>query len=150
MEIICPICKKKFVYKGGKSHFDRNKNHYCSRKCQNIIHGLSRRKNQTKEYKIWCSAKKRAKLNKIRFNLFPEDIPKVPKYCPILGIELKSNNISSPLDSSPSLDKIFPKKGYVKGNVRIISNRANRIKSDATLKELILILKDARKIYEKI
>jgi hypothetical protein len=39
-------------------------------------------------------------------------------------------------DGSPSLDRIDPKKGYVKGNVAVISYKANRIKQDATPEEL--------------
>ncbi len=38
--------------------------------------------------------------------------------------------------NSPSFDRIIPTRGYTKGNVIIISNRANRIKSDATVEEL--------------
>lgn len=41
--------------------------------------------------------------------------------------------------NSPALDRINPKKGYVKGNVAYISSRANRIKYDADPKELRLI-----------
>ena len=82
----------------------------------------------------------------IYFDLKIEDIPQIPKYCSILKIKIKENKISAPLDSSPSVDRINPKKGYIKENIRIISNRANRIKSDATLKELRLILEDAKKL----
>jgi hypothetical protein len=50
-----------------------------------------------------------------------------------------------------TIDKIDPKKGYVKGNVWIISFRANRIKYDASLEELALITKNLRlKIYGAI
>lgn len=38
--------------------------------------------------------------------------------------------------NSPTLDRIRPDLGYVKGNVIVISGRANRIKSDATIEEL--------------
>jgi hypothetical protein len=39
-------------------------------------------------------------------------------------------------DNSPSLDKIDNEKGYVPGNLAIISSRANAIKSDASLEEI--------------
>ena len=43
---------------------------------------------------------------------------------------------------SYSLDKIIPELGYVKGNVWIISNKANAIKSNASLEELKLLVKN--------
>lgn len=148
MEVICDYCKKQFLYKGGQVHFNRSKNHYCS------IHCLceSNRKykeyhsKKNKRYSIWCSVKKRAKLKGLKFDLELEDIPEIPEYCSVLGIKIKSNNTNAPLDSSPSIDRIDSSKGYVKGNIRIISNRANRIKSDATIEELRKVLED----YEKI
>jgi hypothetical protein len=160
MEIKCDYCGKIFIYKGGKVHFNRTKHHYCSRSCQgngnnvvqgNNLHGLAKRVNgkQDKRYRVWCNVKKRAKKEGIKFNLIVDDIPKIPEVCPILGIKIKENNISSPLDSSPSLDRIHPIIGYVKGNIRFICNRANRIKSDATLKELELIIQDAKNIQNK-
>jgi hypothetical protein len=38
--------------------------------------------------------------------------------------------------SSPSLDKIIPSRGYVKGNVMVVSSKANLMKSDASVTEL--------------
>lgn len=62
-----------------------------------------------------------------------EDL-EVPDRCPILGIKFRwSNKIT---EETPSLDRVIPELGYVKGNVRIISARANRLKSNATLVEL--------------
>lgn len=43
-------------------------------------------------------------------------------------------------DGSPTIDRIINDLGYVKGNVIVISWRANRIKSDATLAELKAIV----------
>lgn len=151
MEINCDYCNKQFSYKGGIVHFNRSKKHYCSLDCvtnSNVIHGLASKKNgkQDKLYRIWCNVKKRAKKKGIKFELEIFNIPPIPIRCPILGIKIKENNISAPLDSSPSLDRINPQKGYVKGNVRIICNRANRIKADATLDELRLVLKDAENL----
>lgn len=58
-----------------------------------------------------------------------------PTHCPILGIELNYFNEEGYLDDSPSFDRIDPLKGYIKGNVAIISMRANRIKNNGTAEE---------------
>ena len=47
----------------------------------------------------------------------------------------KSKNLS------PSLDRIIPKKWYVYGNLVIVSDIVNRLKSDATLEDMEKILK---------
>jgi hypothetical protein len=78
----------------------------------------------------------RARANKIgqEFNIDESDIV-IPAVCPILGIELKlADGRMEP--GSPSLDRIDNSKGYIKGNVAVISNRANRIKSNCTADDL--------------
>ena len=57
-----------------------------------------------------------------------------PTHCPILGIELDYFN-SFRSENSPSFDQLIPGNGYTKGNVRVISYRANRIKNDGTAAE---------------
>jgi hypothetical protein len=108
----------------------------CYKKGTPITHG----KTKTKEWEIWSSAKVRAKKNNLNFNIELEDI-QIPEICPILNIPLFSNitkegNVPQPSINSPTLDKIIPELGYVKGNIRIISNKANRLKSNMTIKEL--------------
>jgi hypothetical protein len=39
-------------------------------------------------------------------------------------------------DNSPTLDRIIPSLGYVRGNVKVISMRANVLKHNASLDEL--------------
>jgi hypothetical protein len=90
-------------------------------------------------YKIWERARWRAKRDGMCFSLCPDDII-VPKNCPILGIVLRIAD-GKPNDHSPSLDRKNNRRGYVRDNVCIISYRANRIKNDATLKELRAVLK---------
>ena len=148
MEIICDSCEKPFDYKGGQSHYKRSKNHYCSRSCQNVKHGMSRRVDKEYRYEVWCHASRRAKKKGFEFNLTPQDIPEIPEYCPILNIKLKKHNGLGPKDNSPSLDRIDTTKGYIVGNVRIISNRANRIKSDSTFDEIELLYKDYQKLKQ--
>jgi hypothetical protein len=60
--------------------------------------------------------------------------------CPILKIPLKYGK-GSLCDNSATMDKVDPIKGYIPGNVWIISAKANRMKSDATLEEI-------RKVYD--
>jgi hypothetical protein len=49
-------------------------------------------------------------------------------------------------DNSPSLDRINPEKGYVRGNIAIISYRANRMKADGTADEHRLIAEWIRRM----
>jgi len=51
--------------------------------------------------------------------------------CPYLYKRYQINNGVGGGDFSPTLDKKVPSKGYVVGNIEVISSRANRIKSDA-------------------
>jgi hypothetical protein len=80
------------------------------------------------------AAKYRAKRRGIPFRLAESDI-KVPDRCPVLGLKLEMS-YGRAADNSPSLDRLVPEKGYVKGNVVVVSNRANSIRGDATVKEL--------------
>lgn len=57
-----------------------------------------------------------------------------PTHCPILGLEL-DYFLEYRAENSPSFDQIEAGKGYVSGNVQIVSWRANRIKNDGTAEE---------------
>jgi len=56
-----------------------------------------------------------------------------------LGIPIAARS-GSFSDHSPSIDRTVPHLGYVKGNVTIMSYRANRIKCHASLDELRAIV----------
>ncbi|MDC1169271.1 hypothetical protein OAT14_02405, partial [Candidatus Pelagibacter ubique] len=62
--------------------------------------------------------------------------------CPVLGnlFEMGYKNGKSK-NLSPSLDRIVPKKGYIPGNLVIVSDIVNRLKSDASLEDMEKILK---------
>jgi len=91
--------------------------------------------------RVLCSmAKRRAKDKGLEFNIDKTDID-IPIICPILGIPIvkvytKGKN-PGPTSNSPSLDRIDNSKGYVKGNVRVISHKANTMKHNASPIELI-------------
>lgn len=86
-------------------------------------------------------AKQRARTQGVLFDLNGMDIC-VPDRCPVLGIRLVIGGPRS--DASPSLDRVEPAKGYVKGNVRVISDRANRLKGGRTLGEIEGLSRTAR------
>lgn len=91
------------------------------------------------EYILWQQAKTRAKKEHLPFDIEYTDIV-IPKFCPVFSnVELKKN-VGCPGDDSPSVDKIIPELGYVKGNICVISFKANSIKRDATIDEMRKIL----------
>lgn len=73
----------------------------------------------------------------VEFDLTVSDLYPLPEVCPVLGIPIHYGvgNLC-PADNALSIDRIDPAKGYVKGNVVLVSMRANRIKNDATVEEL--------------
>ena len=81
-------------------------------------------------------ARKRAAIYERAFNITAEDLY-IPEVCPLLGITLSLTDPN--LAHRPSIDRIDSNKGYIPGNVWVVSNRANRLKSDATADELIRI-----------
>ena len=85
----------------------------------------------------------RARKNNQIFEITFDDVH-IPERCPILDIELKAGE-GHVQPNSPTLDKIIPEKGYVKGNVWVISARANQLKNNATIEELEAIAKAVRK-----
>ena len=95
--------------------------------------------------------KKRAKLAGVPFELTEKDIKNkinlAGTKCPVLGVEMQISKLGSKNnDLSPSIDRIEPKKGYVRSNIIVVSMKANRIKNDATVNEI----KKVADFYEKL
>lgn len=80
--------------------------------------------------RLWRQARNRSRRFDRDFNIEISDIV-VPEICPVLKIEMVK----------PSLDRVDNEKGYIKGNVRVISHRANSLKRDASLEELRSLVK---------
>lgn len=99
------------------------------------------------------NAKQRAVKRGLEFNIEDEDVV-IPVICPILNIPISKNvciNIrSGPHSGSPSLDRIDNTKGYVKGNVQVISHQANTMKANASPEELIRFAEWILKTYETL
>jgi hypothetical protein len=87
-----------------------------------------------------------AKIRGIEFNITEADLPAVPEYCPVFPwIKITYKVGEGRSDSSLSLDRIDSSKGYVRGNLRFVSDKANRLKSDMSDAELAALGTDAEK-----
>jgi hypothetical protein len=97
--------------------------------------------------RTFSNARSRAKKLGIPFSLTKENVQLLYSLsdgiCPVLQIPMM---IGGDLQSVPSIDRIRPEFGYVTGNVRLISFRANSLKSNATLYELRLVCQDLESI----
>ncbi|QGH74289.1 HNH endonuclease [Streptomyces phage Wipeout] len=122
--------------------FNRNKNALLERdtKCKECRKPFSKAFYDSKSHEeiMWRRAKDRASRSGVEFNIDIEDIV-IPEFCPVFGLRLQVGLNEKKYHShpqSPSLDRIDPTKGYVKGNVQVISNRANLLKNNASAWEL--------------
>ena len=101
----------------------------------------ARVKARTTQQKMFARAKSRALAKNLEFNLELEDII-IPEICPIMGVPLAvQSGRSGAYTLSPSVDRIDNAKGYIKGNVWVISQMANAMKGAATPDEMIKFAK---------
>lgn len=138
----CPVCKKDLP----RTSFSRalaNKDG-LQWKCIDCIFTSHA---EDPRIRMVANAKIRAAKKGLEFDLSVEDIV-VPDMCPVLGIKLLSNRGRQNRDSAPTLDRIDNNKGYTKGNVRVISYRANTLKTNSTIEELEKVLADM-KLYAR-
>lgn len=93
------------------------------------------------DYRVWMfNAKKaNAKMRGIEFTITLDDVV-IPDKCPVLGIDLNKAVRSGSAGNAPSIDRIDPSKGYIAGNIAVISLRANRKKQDCTIEDLRKLL----------
>ncbi len=90
--------------------------------------------------KAWRQAKNRSQRKGIEFDIEPSDLI-VPDKCPLLEIELVAG-VKGNYMNTYSIDRIDSSKGYIKGNVQILSMKANNMKSSANVEELLIFSKN--------
>lgn len=145
----CKQCKKEYdvIYRQ-------------SDKIQNLYHSQDYRdrKAEYRKYRdqvepreqIINSLRSRSKQYNLPFNLEVKDII-IPEYCPLLEIKLERKPYGkrgSFQANSPSVDKIIPELGYVKGNIMVMSMKANAMKYNASIEELKIFSKNVLKIFK--
>ena len=121
--------KHRFCFKG--------RNTVC-KQCRKPI-SKEQQKHYPLECKLFNSAKSRAKRKHFAFNILLSDIV-IPKLCPVFNVPLVRNT-----NYAPSVDRINPKKGYIKRNIRVISKRANTLRNNGTIAEFKMVIADLRR-----
>lgn len=91
-------------------------------------------KRQSKQYKLWHSAKNRCVKNGREFSIEISDI-EIQEICPVLKIPYEQKG-----QHAPSLDRLDNSKGYTKDNIIVMSRRANRMKGDCTKEDVQKLL----------
>jgi len=134
---VCQVCQKSFVPTTSRQRRCLACAPVFNQKQENIYRANYRRVRP--ECRLVESAKATAKAKGLPFNLTSDYVRSIwNETCPVLGIRLKKGS-GYRVDESPSLDRIVPARGYVIGNVHVISWRANRIKNNGTVEDLMKI-----------
>ena len=119
-------CNETFKSKGRRTYCDR---HFLGKMDNNPL---------SRQYKV---AMHRAKDKGVEFTISIGDIRDVypaDGLCPVFGFEMVHGECEEHgRNNSPSIDRIDPNKGYVKGNIQIISNLANSMKQNATPEQMM-------------
>ena len=89
-----------------------------------------------RERRMLSVARHRAKKKNTPFSITLEDIC-IPEICPVFNTPL---DWEGKRDDRPSLDRVVSGLGYIKGNVRVISGRANRLKNNMTKSNVLRLL----------
>lgn len=118
-----------------------NTDKYCSPEARRKQHRKDPRK------VMLVHARSRAKKAGLDFNIDYEDVI-VPEFCPLLNIPIFVTDVSVGANS-PTIDRIVCDKGYIKGNVWVISHKANSAKNNLTLNELELLTKNLKRVLYK-
>jgi hypothetical protein len=147
----CSLCKR--ILPLHKEFFNIDKSTSSGYSCQ--CKQCRKSKSMEEDVELWFSRRKSLAVHgsttssrqKRGINWQLTKIPPLPQYCPVFGEPL----IYARICDSPwgaSIDRIDSSMPYTDENVQVISLRANKLKSDATLEELVSLGKWAEKMLE--
>lgn len=139
----CKSCRHEAYILDKEKALERANKYYQENR-EDVLKKSHKRRKANIAKEILRSARERSKKKGLEFNIDESDIV-VPERCPVLDIPLIQGE-GKPTKNSPSIDRINPNKGYIKGNVIIVSYLANTIKTNATVEEI----KKVAEFYEKL
>jgi hypothetical protein len=152
--IKCDVCEteqaRRFFSYNDRNQGAKSGYRTTCKKCSRNAKAIEKR-NRDWKYKpalhMLNNSKQRAKKAGIEHTITVNDIV-IPDYCPVLNIKLDTGDRRRH-GNAPSIDRIDNTKGYTKENIMVVSNRANMLKNDASLDELIMIGNFYRNLKEK-
>lgn len=132
----CSRCRESkeaihFPKNKGKKTGHGNQCKACNNAYGKTDHNLKRRiqhRDNDWSHALTIECRSRARKAGIPFNLTEADLA-IPLLCPVLGIPLFRTR-GKATQNTPTVDRIFGHLGYIKGNVTVISWKANRLKSN--------------------
>lgn len=151
-EKYCNKCKETKPITEFRLRNDTKKHRAECRQCSRIIEKAryqtkrelvsiqSRHKREDTVWRLLKGAKSTAKRKGLEYNITEDDIV-IPEYCPYLLVPLTNIQGQGFVSDNASIDRIDSSKGYIKGNIQIISRRANSMKNDATQEQLLMFAK---------
>ncbi len=118
------------------------------KKCQYLM--KKERINSDHRFRLWTSSNSNAKTKGLNFSIKITDI-KLPVCCKYLGVRLNYNRTAERgrlrTWDAPSIDRIDPTRGYVPGNIQVISDLANRMKQNATVEQLLAFAEGILRVH---
>jgi hypothetical protein len=155
--VLCVSCKEKRKERHAKKYYSSLEKGLCGTCGKGKLKNKSMCEdcyNRSRDWytgdsvrRVYDAAKQSSRKRGYEFNIEKSDIV-IPNVCPLLGIPLHHGE-GIKCDNSPSVDRIDSSKGYIKGNVWVISEKANRMKTDATPEEIMIFSKNVKKILIK-
>jgi hypothetical protein len=140
----CHECRHANYKENPERNRQRAKEHYWANRDKALSANRANREKKL-PLTLWQGARRRAREKGLPFDIEVVDVL-IPEVCPVLGIPL-AMAAGKVAPNSPTLDRIVPERGYVKGNVLVISFRANTIKQDATPEELLRVARFFAPLY---
>lgn len=131
------LAEDKAYREKNKERLSLNKKASYKKNKQKYIDNTVRWGIKNPERRIFGSAKRSASRRSLDFNIELSDII-IPKICPYLGWEITSILTAGFVITNASIDRINSSKGYIKGNIQVISRLANLMKSMATDEQLVI------------
>jgi hypothetical protein len=109
------------------------------RSCVPCENQRARQRHTRKPYvEMYKSAKKRAKRDGLPFDIAPDDVQAAlgDWSCAYCGCETVPVASGGGGQRSPTLDRLYPALGYVKGNIAVACMTCNRMKQDLTPRQM--------------